>query len=196
MARPRIRPLGYKKEYDRLYYKKNKTKKDTANRKWESNNQEKHKKYQKKYRDVHKEKARNYNINYRKSYPDKIKKLRKMWYLLIKNNPVYVKKIRARAKSIRLFKKTKPCQVCGKKHKVQRHHQDYDKPEQIIFLCLQHHRLIHKNMARATSKNVHRNSTRLKSNQRAFRQSMQRNYNKKVVNKDQLNLFKTKHEQI
>ncbi len=51
-------------------------------------------------------------------------------------------------------------------------------------------------MARATSKNVHRNSTRLKSSQRPFRQSLQRNYNKKVVNKDQLNLFKTKHEQI
>jgi len=37
-----------------------------------------------------------------------------------------------------------PCEVCGEL-KVQAHHRDYSKPEDVTFLCVKHHRELHKN---------------------------------------------------
>jgi hypothetical protein len=39
--------------------------------------------------------------------------------------------------------KSKPCVVCGKK--AHAHHENYDKPLKVIWLCPQHHKDIHKN---------------------------------------------------
>lgn|SRR5574343_143584 len=36
------------------------------------------------------------------------------------------------------------CKECGNK-KVEGHHPDYNKPEQVIWLCIRHHKLLHKN---------------------------------------------------
>lgn len=34
-----------------------------------------------------------------------------------------------------------PCQICGSK-KVQGHHKDYNRPLEVVWLCLQHHRMV------------------------------------------------------
>jgi hypothetical protein len=36
-----------------------------------------------------------------------------------------------------------PCEVCKTKIKVQSHHDDYDKPMEVRWLCFQHHRELH-----------------------------------------------------
>jgi hypothetical protein len=37
-----------------------------------------------------------------------------------------------------------PCSVCGTNEKVEAHHDDYDKPLEVRFLCRKHHREHHK----------------------------------------------------
>lgn len=36
------------------------------------------------------------------------------------------------------------CTICGSKKDLHRHHENYDKPLQIIILCQKHHQLLHK----------------------------------------------------
>ncbi|MFA5724545.1 MAG: hypothetical protein WC979_09905 [Candidatus Pacearchaeota archaeon] len=36
------------------------------------------------------------------------------------------------------------CVICGSKKDLHRHHENYDKPLQIIILCQKHHQLLHK----------------------------------------------------
>ena len=51
-------------------------------------------------------------------------------------------KILARCKACREIK-PQPCVVCGQVEKVHRHHKDYSKPLEVIFLCPLHHRRVH-----------------------------------------------------
>ena len=43
----------------------------------------------------------------------------------------------------------KPCEVCGSKN-VQMHHDDYNKPLSVRWLCVEHHRSLHKQQKGAT----------------------------------------------
>lgn len=38
----------------------------------------------------------------------------------------------------------KPCEVCGAKN-VHKHHEDYSKPLEVVWLCPRHHKQAHKN---------------------------------------------------
>jgi len=38
----------------------------------------------------------------------------------------------------------KPCFVCGSENRIEAHHEDYNKPLEIIWLCHKHHMEIHK----------------------------------------------------
>lgn len=41
-----------------------------------------------------------------------------------------------------------PCEVCGSDYRIHRHHPDYDKPLEVMFLCSKHHQEWHsKNKA-------------------------------------------------
>jgi len=48
----------------------------------------------------------------------------------------FPKKVRARLVS--LFLSKKPCEICGER-KVEAHHEDYDKPLKVRWLCKKHH---------------------------------------------------------
>jgi len=65
-----------------------------------------------------------------------------------KDSEVYKLKIAARTtvnRYIRLGRIEKlPCQVCGSNIKTEAHHEDYDKPLDVIWLCRKHHAEIHK----------------------------------------------------
>ncbi len=38
-----------------------------------------------------------------------------------------------------------PCFFCGEEKGVERHHPDYTKPREIVWLCKEHHLYVHKN---------------------------------------------------
>lgn len=43
-----------------------------------------------------------------------------------------------------------PCEICGKKE-VEAHHEDYNKPYEVRWLCREHHRDLHKTGIKKTS---------------------------------------------
>ncbi|WP_197737298.1 hypothetical protein [Aquicella siphonis] len=43
-----------------------------------------------------------------------------------------------------------PCEICGKKE-VEAHHEDYNKPYEVRWLCREHHRALHKTGIKKTS---------------------------------------------
>jgi hypothetical protein len=42
----------------------------------------------------------------------------------------------------------KPCEICGSSENIQAHHEDYSKPFDVIWLCLEHHNWIHCKVGR------------------------------------------------
>lgn len=36
-----------------------------------------------------------------------------------------------------------PCEICGYNGYVEAHHEDYDKPKEVTWLCYQHHQALH-----------------------------------------------------
>lgn len=48
----------------------------------------------------------------------------------------------------------KPCEICGKVKWIHRHHDDYNKPMQVRFLCAEHHRQHHSEMKWASKKEI------------------------------------------
>lgn len=121
------------------YYLKNKERIDKRNKKYSTEynkkpeNKEKLKQYQKskKYKDRHKERH--------------IERMLK--------DELYRKRVNARilarsyVNSGRLVRK--PCVVCGET-KAQGHHEDYDKPLEVMWLCRKHHFNLHKGELLAT----------------------------------------------
>ena len=55
-------------------------------------------------------------------------------------------------KAVRGGKLTKePCAVCGVDKGMEMHHEDYDKPLEVVFLCRRCHQTLHKNARRAAA---------------------------------------------
>ena len=111
-----------------------------AVRKNRKKNIEHYKKYDKSRSNLpHRIKAR---VEYQKNNPDKFRAYKKKWEL---NNPekrnatITVNNHKRDGKLI-----SKPCLICGDKN-VQAHHEDYNKPLEIIWLCDKHHKELHKN---------------------------------------------------
>jgi len=76
-------------------------------------------------RPVDKNKRREYIRNYRKKYPKKTRAVRILNYNLRKG---YIKKL--------------PCEICGCL-KVHAHHDDYNFPLNVRWLCIKHHSELH-----------------------------------------------------
>jgi hypothetical protein len=56
----------------------------------------------------------------------------------------YKDKYKARHRANEIYKKAQVCSIKGCKKIGQRHHPDYKKPEDIIWLCEYHHKQIHR----------------------------------------------------
>lgn len=67
-----------------------------------------------------------YYKKYSVSEPDKVRAVN------LANNAIRDKKI---AK--------KPCEVCGATERIEKHHTDYSKPLEVVFLCSKHHKKAH-----------------------------------------------------
>jgi hypothetical protein len=53
-------------------------------------------------------------------------------------------KLKARKIARRAHPTQKPCEVCGRANRTFRHHDDYNKPEEIRFLCGSCHQRHHR----------------------------------------------------
>lgn len=106
---------------------------------------EKHKEYQKKYQEKNKEKIRLLRANYRKTKNCRLSNNKSRQ----RHRKKYPKREIARHWLTRqLIKKElilQPCSVCKSIKSIHGHHNDYNKPEEIIWLCVKHHREWHKN---------------------------------------------------
>ncbi len=160
--------------YDKEYYKKNKEHLSKKNKEWERNNPKKVKEYKinwakankrkvrkskEKYRKKNREKIREKGIEYYYKNKEKYRINQKKWR---KKNPIknkilrdenrkiygkkYPEKVKARNKSAYHIKipKGQLCQICNKRLAVERHHTDYSKPLNLLFVCRKCHKQRHR----------------------------------------------------
>lgn len=101
-------------------------------RRWRAKNIEKVRAYQKKYDNTHKEKAKSY---YEKNKEDFFRRAKK-------SRDKYPEEKKARAAILRATKrgeiKKGHCEICDNE-KVDAHHDDYNKPLDVRWLCREHH---------------------------------------------------------
>jgi len=118
-----------KKEYDKLYYIKNRSKKLIAVNEYNKNN--KNKRLSKK-RDTYKSNSKKYInkvLEIRKKQPLKyISQWKANYYIPIPKDTI--------------------CAICKLNKAVDRHHEDYNKPLDVIFLCRSCHRKEHIKLRR------------------------------------------------
>ena len=104
----------------------------------------KHRAYQREWHLRHPEKQREYDRR-------RLEKGLKQEYEIKRyhNDPEYRKKKNARSavsRRVRSGKLTRqPCEVCGMPN-AEAHHEDYDKPLEVRWLCTSHHRALHERM--------------------------------------------------
>ena len=103
-------------EYNRTYREKNIEKVREIKRNWLDKNKEKHKISDKKWREENKDKCREKMSRYKKLNKIKVNARNlAAKYILIPNEQV--------------------CQICCIKKAEQRHHKDYSKPLEVMFVC-------------------------------------------------------------
>lgn len=105
-------------------------------REWLRNNLENWEEYTKKWR----EKNSEYNKNYRENNHEKIREQRKRYREM---NQIIIKAQRIANKAFPIRQK---CSVFGCNELGEKHHPNYKKPLEIIWLCRNHHREYHKNI--------------------------------------------------
>ena len=100
--------------------------------KWKQDNLEKSRGYQKKYYDSHKEQVREYYLTHKEQAFENVKRSMKK----------YPSERKVRALAMRAIENGTlvrgVCEVCGST-KVDAHHDDYNKPLEVRWLCREHH---------------------------------------------------------
>lgn len=148
------------KEYQKRYQKRYREEHNIKDNRYKEN-KEYWRKYHKKYREEHKEKINKIAKEYRTRNPEKSRyNARKSYYknrdkilknqlikqkLRYNNNPVYRNKKIVRAKTSKNIKipKKKLCEICNINIAKEKHHEDYNKPLEIKFLCRDCHLKLH-----------------------------------------------------
>lgn len=133
------------KKYRREYYLKNKNKQNEQSRIWRILNKDKMAMYSlnwyHKQNKEYKNKCKNSKNEWRKSNRELYNKQSREWQ---QKHPLQCKakgKVRDAIKYGKLIKKG--CEVCGNK-KTEAHHQDYNKPLEVVWLCKKCHCELHK----------------------------------------------------
>jgi hypothetical protein len=133
-------------ELKRLWQLRNKDKIAAYGKKWRENNKD----WFEKNHDKIKKWARKAYEKQKKETPQKLRdynnKQRKKMYWADKDG--YNRKMSCRRKTIKLLKDrgcydNEPCEICDN-YKTEIHHQDYNNPFDIIWLCHPHHMQLHK----------------------------------------------------
>lgn len=120
--------------------------------KWRRNNAEKYREYQKKYHRKWREKNKEKLVEYKKEYAKTYKRPNYSAYMMnhTKSSPLAFHKYKVRQKTCNLITggklKRQLCEVCGEE-KVDAHHEDYNLPDKIKWLCREHHRKLHEVLA-------------------------------------------------
>ena len=132
-------------EYLKQWRVKNKKHILEYKKKWREKNKEHVLEYGKKWREKNKNKIEKYNKKWSKTEKGKASLKRSMkkyqeWYRE-KNQ----KKIKAQKLSNKIYTIRQICSVNGCNKLGVKHHSDYDKPLEIIWLCQRHHKELHKN---------------------------------------------------
>jgi len=130
---------GIKKDLDKFSKGKNypdglKYECKSCNKAYKIENNEKLKIKQRAYRDSHKEKISTYRTNYKKSDDGKAAAKRSLdkYPNANKSRSYY----RHHKHKIKVYDS---CQECNSNNRVEAHHSDYDKPLDVIFLCVDCH---------------------------------------------------------
>lgn len=112
----------------RQYYNGNKQRVIDRTMQWQRDNPEKVKASDKRYREANRENILAYKKEERKKYPERIRAQNTLNRALKTGN----------------IKKPKRCTNCGAKKSLDAHHEDYDKPLQVIWLCKSCHKILHR----------------------------------------------------
>jgi len=158
---------GDRKRYWKIYYLLHKEHYNQLTKQWAKRNPEKRRKSRLKYYYSHLEKerkhSREYGRKYRQNNPDKMAEYKHKWQ---QNNQEHIRnyrseygkiyrklpyvQIKTKARNIlnravnsgRIKKET--CEVRGCLEAVEAHHDDYNKPLNIRWLCIRHHNEFHR----------------------------------------------------
>ena len=104
------------------------------------------------------EQVKKYHLIYYRENKEKIQTRYKEWvkenrnryneyFKNYRNDPEKLKKLRARTIANNKIKghKNKNCSICDSNEKIEKHHPDYSKPLDVVYLCKFHHFESHQN---------------------------------------------------
>lgn len=119
-----------KKEYHKKYAREHPEDIKRNSKKWRDNNKDKIKKYypqEAEYKRTHRAKQNEQTKNWRKNNPQKVGEYTQRYKEKIKVQRIASKHIKIPEDQI--------CQECNKRLAIHKHHEDYNKPLDVEFLC-------------------------------------------------------------
>ena len=137
------------KEYMKKYCYENREKARERSRLWRKNNLEKKNKYLKQWRLNNREKILGYRKQFAKNNPNYIRdwfrnNIKKASIIFKRYYGKNKNKHKAQAIANRAYPISQICSVFGCNEIGERHHPDYSKPLEIIWLCRKHHKELHR----------------------------------------------------
>jgi len=127
--------LDIYKEYEKRRYARDGEKRRAKNKEWRDVNLESVQASNKEWKEAHPNYGKEYYANNKEKYAEWEKRRRQKRHYLA-NAAVY--RSIQRGEIVR-----KPCESCGTSKRVEAHHEDYNKPLEVIWLCLSCHKKLH-----------------------------------------------------
>ena len=142
-----------KKEYNKEYYKKHKEYMKEYNKEYYKEHKDYYKEYHKEYSKEHKDEIKELARKYRTEHKDEIKEHNKKYKRIYQtehkdeikeHNKKYLGAHNILNNAILKGEIIRgPCSVCGSTKRIHGHHEDYNKPLEVIWVCAIHHKEIH-----------------------------------------------------
>ena len=115
------------------------------NRRWTSENKDRKEKYDANYYDSNKDKVLEKTKKYSKEHPE-VQRLASKKSSLKFPEKVLARRILNKALQNCTISKPDRCETCGEKNSVHGHHEDYNKPLEVIWLCVNCHSSYHRKL--------------------------------------------------